>query len=136
MLPGAILGVCGLALLLSSATSVTLGGVTFGANSAIAGSLLFLVGYHAPNIGVFATLASNPIQRPNEVATETVIERMNLEPMSSVELVVLTAGALYITGALIQWATAAFSMFAVATGTILRLTAMGAVSSPSSTRSS
>jgi len=108
-LPGAILGICGLALLLSSVSGVSLGGVTFGSASAIAGSLLFLVGYQAANMGVFATLASDPIQRPNDVVTKTVIERMNLERMSTVGLVVFTAGALYITGALIQWATGAFS---------------------------
>jgi hypothetical protein len=124
-LPGAILGICGLALLLSSVSGVSLGGVTFGSASAIAGSLLFLVGYQAANMGVFATLASDPIQRPNDVVTKTVIERMNLERMSTVGLVVFTAGALYITGALIQWATGAFPMFSGSTGTILGLTAMG-----------
>jgi len=114
-----------LALLLSSVSGVSLGGVTFGSASAIAGSLLFLVGYQAANMGVFATLASDPIQRPNDVVTKTVIERMNLERMSTVGLVVFTAGALYITGALIQWATGAFPMFSGSTGTILGLTAMG-----------
>ena len=124
-LPGAILGVCGLALLLSSVAGASVGGVTFGANSAIAGSLLFVVGYQAANMGVFATLASDPIQRPNDVVTETVIEGMNLERMSSVGVIVFTLGALYITGALIQWITGAAPMFSGATGTILGLTAMG-----------
>ena len=124
-LPGAILGVCGIALLLSVLSGVSFGGVTLGTTSAIAGSVILLVGYQAGNMGVFATLASDPIQRPNDIVTETVIERMNLERMSSVGLVMFTAGALYITAALIQWVIGAGVAFAGTTGIIVGLTAMG-----------
>ena len=121
-LPGAILGVIGMVMLLSAATGATLGGITFGVTSAVAGSLLLLVGYQAVNMGTFATVASDPIQRPNDVVTETVIERMNLERMSTLGLVVFTAGALYLTWAIIQWSASGFTLAPAVATTIVALT--------------
>ena len=123
-LPGAILGVAGLSLLLSGATGVTLGGLSLGTTTAITGSLLVLVGYQAANMGVFATLASDPIQRPNDVVTETVINRMNLEQLSTVGLTAFAAGALYLTWAAIQWATGSVAPVAATPGHVIALTMM------------
>lgn len=123
-LPGAILGIAGLSLLLSGTTGFTVGGVSLGTTAAITGSLLVLVGYQAANMGVFATLASDPIQRPNDVVTKTVIQRMNLERMSTVGLVAFTAGALYLTWAAIQWVTGSVPLFAATPGHIVALTVM------------
>jgi hypothetical protein len=121
-LPGAVLGLAGLSLLLSGTTGVTLGGVSLGTTAAITGSLLVLVGYQAANMGVFATLASDPIQRPNDVVTETVIHRMNLERLSTVGLAAFTAGALYLTWGAIQWATGSIALFAATPGHVIALT--------------
>ena len=123
-LPGAILGVVGVSLLLSGATGVTFGGVSLGTTAAITGSLLVLVGYQAANMGIFATLASDPIQRPNDVVTETVIHRMNLERLSTVGLAAFTAGALYFSWAAIQWATGGVALLAGAPGHVIALTVM------------
>ena len=123
-LPGAILGIAGLSLLLSGATGVTLGGVSLGTTAAITGSLLVLVGYQAANMGVFATLTSDPIQRPNDVVTETVIHRMNLERLSTVGLAAFTAGALYLTWAVIGWATGGVALTAATPAHVIALTVM------------
>ncbi|WP_275543461.1 glycosyltransferase family 2 protein [Halorubrum sp. CGM5_25_10-8B] len=123
-LPGAVLGITGLSLLLSGTTGVSLGGVSLGTTAAITGSLLVLVGYQAANMGVFATLASDPIQRPNDVVTETVIQRMNLERLSTVGLVGFTAGALYLTWGAIGWATGNVALVAATPGHVIALTVM------------
>ncbi|EMA70033.1 glycosyl transferase family 2 [Halorubrum kocurii JCM 14978] len=123
-LPGAILGIAGLSLLLSGTTGVTIGGLSLGTTAAITGSLLVLVGYQAANMGVFATLASDPIQRPNDVVTETVINRMNLERLSTVGLTAFAVGALYLTWAAIQWVTGSVPLFAATPGHIVALTVM------------
>jgi len=123
-LPGAILGVVGVSLLLSGTTGATLGGVPFGTTAAITGSLLVLVGYQTANMGVFATLAGDPIQRPKDVVTETVIHRMNLERLSTVGVVAFTAGALYLTWAAIQWAVGSADIAAATPGHVIALTVM------------
>ena len=123
-LPGALLGIVGLSLLLSGATGVTLGGVSLGTTAAITGSLLVLVGYQAANMSVFATLASDPIQRPNDIVTETLIHRMNLERLSTVGLAAFTAGALYLTWAAIQWVSGGVAFSAATPGHVIALTVM------------
>ena len=123
-LPGALLGIVGLSLLLSGATGVTLGGFSLGPTAAITGSLLVLVGYQAANMSVFATLASDPIQRPNDVVTETLIHRMNLERLSTVGLAGFTAGALYLTPAAIQWASGGVGFSMATPGHVIALTMM------------
>lgn len=123
-LPGAILGVFGLAMLLSAVTGTTIGGVTLGVNSAIAGSLLVLIGYQVVNMGMVATVASDPIQRPNDVITQTLIGQMNLERMASIGLVVFTAGALHATWTFIGWATSGSTLIPDTTTTVVALTAM------------
>ena len=75
-------------------------------------------------MGIFATLASDPIQRPNDVVTETVIHRMNLERLSTVGLAAFTAGALYFSWAAIQWATGGVALLAGAPGHVIALTVM------------
>ena len=123
-LPGAIIGILGMGVLLAAGGGLSVGGVTLGINSAIAGSLLAFVGYQAVNRGTFATVASDPIQRPNDALTRTIVERTNLERMSSIGLVVFTAGALYVTWMAIQWANSGFSVLPAATGNVVALTAM------------
>ena len=123
-LPGAILGIAGLTLLLSGTTGATISGISLGTSAAITGSLLVLVGYQAANMGVFATLASDPIQRPNDVVTETLIHRMNLERLSTVGLAAFTAGAVYLTWTAIQWATGGVALTAATPAHVVALTVM------------
>jgi hypothetical protein len=123
-LPGGIIGVLGIGLLLMAAAGVTVAGVTLGINSAIVGSLLAFVGYQAVNMGTFATVASDPIQRPNDAITRMIADRMNLERMSSAGVVVFTAGAIYVAWMIVQWANSGFSVAPAAASNVVALTAM------------
>jgi len=58
---------------------VALGEVTLGVNSMIAGSLSAIVGVQVGSLGVFATVASDPIQRPEDPITSWITQYATLE---------------------------------------------------------
>jgi len=123
-IPGAIMGILGAGLLLSGAFGFTIGSVALGTSVAITGSMLVLVGYQVVNMGVFSTLASDPIQRPNDVITQTIIERTNLERLSTIGLIAFTAGSLYVTWSAILWLNGGTALFFGTAGYIVGLTVM------------
>ena len=123
-IPGALMGVLGVVILSVAFSDLTVGGVSFGIHTAIAGSLLTLVGFQVGLMGVFATVASDPIQRPNDIVTRSIIERMNLARMSTVGLVLFTGGASYATWLLIQWAQTGFSQLPMVLGDVVAFTAI------------
>lgn len=75
-------------------------------------------------MGIFATIASDPIQRPSDPVTEGMVEHMSLERMTTINLVIFTAGATYATWLVIQWANTGFTHLPMATGDVLAFTAI------------
>ena len=123
-IPGTVMGTVGLLVLLLAFSDITLGSTSFGIHTAIAGSLLTLVGFQVSIMGVFATIASDPIQRPNDVLTETIVDHLTLERMSTLGLVVFTSGAAYATWLLIQWAQTGFTRLPMVVGDVVAFTAI------------
>jgi len=124
LLPGVIFGSLGVGLLLSAVFGMTAGGFTFGGNAAIAGSFLFVIGYQATNMGLFATLASDPIKRPEGIVTEILIERMSLERISTIGLGLFTIGALYMTVVVFRWVNSGFVLLPGVAWNVVGFTAM------------
>ena len=107
--PGLLLGVFGLSIMTVAWSGVTVGGVSLGINSMIAGSLLTIVGYQTGSLGIFATVASDPIQKPADSVTRALTEQVSLERGATLGLVVFGLGALTAGGLLSRWAANGFT---------------------------
>ena len=107
--PGLLLGVFGLSIMTVAWSGVTVGGVSLGINSMIAGSLLTIVGYQIGSLGIFATVASDPIQKPADSVTSTLTEQVSLERGATLGLVVFGLGALTAGGLVYRWAANGFT---------------------------
>jgi len=122
--PGAIMGVLGLVTMAVAFSNVTIGATSFGIHTAIAGSLLMLVGYQVGLMGAFATVASDPIQRPDDPVTEGLIDGLNLERMATAGLTVFLGGAAYAGWLVFQWAQTGFTALPMVTGDVIAFTAI------------
>ncbi|MGQ4557314.1 glycosyltransferase [Halobellus sp. GM3] len=123
-IPGMVMGAVGVLVMLAAFTDVSAGGLTFGIHTAIAGSLLTLVGYQVANMGAFATAASDPIQRSEDFITTTIIERLTLERMATVGVAVCLAGVTYAAWLVVQWANTGFTALPMVVGDVLAFTAI------------
>ena len=106
--PGLLLGVFGLSIMTVAWSDVTVGGVSPGINSMIVGSLLTIVGYQIGSLGIFATVASDPIQKPADSVTRALTEQVSLERGATLGLVVFGLGALTAGGLVYRWAANGF----------------------------
>lgn len=122
--PGMLLTVFGAAVLLTAHTGIEIGAMTLGINSMIAGSLFSILGVQVGSLGVFATVASDPIQKPNDVATSWIMENATLERGASAGLAVFTAGAVYATWLVLDWALRGFGSVPFTTSSLLAFTAI------------
>lgn len=122
--PGAVMGLFGVAVMIAASYRASFGPITLGTHSAIAGSLFTLLAYQVASMGMFATITSDPIQRPSDPITTAAVEHMNLERMSTVGLVIFTAGAVYATWLVIQWAATGFQRLPMVVGDVIALTAI------------
>ncbi|SEH45652.1 Glycosyltransferase involved in cell wall bisynthesis [Halopenitus malekzadehii] len=123
-IPGTIMGLLGILVLTLAITDITLGGATFGIHTAIAGSLLILVGFQVGSMGTFATIASDPIKRPTDTITEGIMEHLSLERIASLGLIIFLSGALYASWLIIQWAQTGFTQLPMVTGDVVAFTAI------------
>ncbi|MCU4974896.1 glycosyltransferase family 2 protein [Halobacteria archaeon AArc-m2/3/4] len=121
--PGIVLGMLGLVVMGLAFTGTSIGSATLGIHSMIAGSLMVIVGYQVASLGVFASVASNPIQKPEDKIT-TWLGSMSLERGAMIGLALLVAGGIY-TGILIsQWVANGFGSVAFTMGSLVAFTAI------------
>nr|WP_238994002.1 glycosyltransferase [Halobellus captivus] len=123
-IPGLVMGLLGLLVMVVAVSNVSLGGASFGTHTAIAGSLLTLVGFQVANMGAFATIGSDPIQRPNDPFTNAFIEHVTLERMSTLGLALFLAGAGYAVWLVVQWAQTGFTRLPMVVGDVVAFTAI------------
>nr|WP_321576064.1 glycosyltransferase family 2 protein [Halosolutus gelatinilyticus] len=122
--PGALLSVFGLAIMAIAASSVTIGGINLGIHSMIAGSLFTIVGYQVASLGVFATVASDPIRKPRDPITERVTESLSLERGATFGLGIFALGGGYASLLVYQWISSGFSSIAFTMGSLAAFTAI------------
>ncbi|MFC5973413.1 glycosyltransferase family 2 protein [Halomarina salina] len=122
--PGFVLGTFGLLLMGLAFFHVSLGGFTPGAHSMMAGSLLTLVGYQIASMGVFATITTNPIRKPEDRVTTWITNNLRLEQGATLGTIIFGAGAAY--GAVLfgQWASSGFSQLPLLMADVVALTAV------------
>jgi hypothetical protein len=112
-LPGIILATVGAVVMTMAFFSVQVpslgaGAVRLGVRSMVAGGLLTIVGHQAISLGIFSTLASDPIRRPNDPVTSWIVAHLSLERGGLIGLGLLAAGGTYATYLLYQWAAVGY----------------------------
>ncbi|PGF17139.1 glycosyl transferase [Natrinema sp. CBA1119] len=122
--PGLLLGVVGLVVMGATFSGVSVGGVNFGIHSMIAGSLLTIVGYQIGTLGVFASVASDPIRKPEDPITERLTESLSLEHGATVGLAVFGVGSAYALSLLYQWMNNGFATLEFTMGSLIAFTAI------------
>ncbi|MFC7133615.1 MULTISPECIES: glycosyltransferase family 2 protein [Salinibaculum] len=125
-IPGAGFSMLGLVVMLFALTNMPIQGVLLGANSMIVGSLLVMVGYQAVSLGVFSTVAGDPIQKPSAGVSAWIGENLTLERGATAGLLLFGLGAGYGSWLFGTWlqsgsVTTAFTVQAIAafTGIVL-----------------
>lgn len=106
--PGMLLTLFGATILSIAYTGVGIGAVTLGLNSMIAGSLFAILGVQVASLGVFATVATDPIQKPDDAVTSWITEHATLERGASTGVAVFAAGAVYATWLVVDWTLSGF----------------------------
>ncbi len=122
--PGLLLGLAGLAVMGIAYTGVSMGNVTLGTHSMIAGSLLTIVGYQIGSLGVFATVTSDPIQKPTDPITERVTTSLSLEHGATAGLMLFGVGSLYAAALVYQWVTSGFASLEFTLNSLIAFTAI------------
>jgi len=123
-IPGLLIGVFGLAVMGVAYTGVDLAGISLGIHSMIAGSLLTIVGYQIFSLGVFSTIGSDPIRRPEDPVTNALTGRLSLERGSLLGVGLFVGGGVYAASLVATWAGSGFTAVPFTLGSLLAFTAI------------
>ena len=121
--PGIALSSLGI-LTLSAALTNAFGPNVLGLRSVMVGCLLIMSGFQVLNMGVFATIAGNPIQESTNRWNRLVREEVSLEHGISVGMLFSLVGAVYATWSLYQWVGSVFTELTTLTSDIIAFTAI------------
>ncbi|WP_135664252.1 glycosyltransferase family 2 protein [Halorhabdus rudnickae] len=126
--PGVVLMIAGLVMVGGSVSGVefSIDGIIwpFGVRTMFAGSLLMIAGYQIAGLGAFATMASNPIRRPDDRVTNWIIDHMTMELGGTIGLAVFFPGVVYAGWILWVWYTAGYGALPGMRHDILAFTAI------------
>jgi len=122
--PGLVGAAIGGVLMLLAGSGLSVGGISLGVHSMLGGSLLSIVGFQVTSLGVFATVASDPIRRPSDPLTEWLTSAFQLERSAIVGLVVFGSGAGYALYLASRWVASGFTRLPLLMADILAFTAI------------
>ena len=123
-IPGAVMVAFGVLWMGLALDRAEIGPLSFGIRTMIAGSLVTLVGYQVGSLGVFSTLASDPIRRPEDPVTTWVTKNVNLEHAATFGVLVAAAGFVYASGLVFTWVSSGYSSLPSLHADILAFTAI------------
>lgn len=103
--PAVAMVAVGLLALVLSGVGVDVGGLTFAVHTALAGSLLTIVGYQVGALGVFSTIAADPIKKPTDRLNEWIVASIQLEHGLVIGGGVLVLGGGYAAMMVGRWLT-------------------------------
>ena len=107
-IPAMLLTAVGFLVMLLAYSGLTVGGVHVGIHSMIAGSLLAITGYQVGSLGVFATVASNPIKQSRQPVMGRLLKQLQLEHAATLGVALFAGGAVYATYLVVQWVSSGF----------------------------
>lgn len=106
--PAMVMTVVGLAVMALAFFDLSVGGMQFGIHSMIAGSLLAISGYQVGSLGVFASVAGDPVREGQHPVMGWLLERLRLEHGATLGLALFAGGSVYATYLVVQWLTSGF----------------------------
>jgi len=122
--PGAVLGAVGVLVMAFALFDVQFGATSFGIHSMIAASMLTITAFQVVSLGVFSTIAGDPIRKPTDPATTWITENLTLESGVTAGVVLFALGAGYATFLVTQWATSGFTQVPLVMNDIVAFTAI------------
>lgn len=122
--PGLLLTIFGVTVMTIAHTGVSFGAANFGVNSMIAGSLAAIVGVQVGSLGVFATVASDPIQQPEDPLTLWITRSASLERGATAGVIISAAGGIYASWLIIDWILAGYSAVPFTSAALIAFTAV------------
>ncbi|GAB3673198.1 glycosyltransferase [Halopiger thermotolerans] len=120
--PGLLMTALGALILGLTYTGTTIGGITFGVHSMLAGSLLTIVGYQTSSLGIFAAASSDPIRKPEDPITEWAVSSFSLEYGATVGVALFGIGGAYAGSLVYRWIASGFGSVSFTLGSILAFT--------------
>jgi hypothetical protein len=122
--PGLVMGLAGVFVMGIAYSGLSVGAISLGPHSMIAGSLLSMVGFQVLNMGVFATVAGDPIQRASDPVTNWMTRNLRLERGVTLGLAIFGAGALYAGYLVSEWVLSGFTQLPLFMADIAAFTAI------------
>ncbi|WP_310925413.1 glycosyltransferase family 2 protein [Halogeometricum sp. S1BR25-6] len=107
--PGLAMGGFGGLVMTLAFTNSSVGPMAFGSHSLLAGTLLLVLGVYLTYLGVFASVASNPIQKPDDPVTTFLSHTVSLERGAFAGASLFVLGGAYMGVQTFQWAAGGFS---------------------------
>lgn len=101
--PGVLFATVGILLIGMASTGVTVGSVTPGIHTMIAGTLLVIVGYQLLYFGPFSAVVGEPIRKPENPISKQINEKLTLERGIATGFLLVGAGALYAGQLVYRW---------------------------------
>ncbi|WP_146418128.1 glycosyltransferase family 2 protein [Haloarcula hispanica] len=120
--PALLLVSVGAVLMSLSIARLSIGGVNFGIQTMVGGSLLAIVGYQVWTLALFSSIAANPINKPEGVLVGMIRERFQLEHGASIGILAAAVGILYLGSVFGQWLLAGETALPSAMSTLLAST--------------
>jgi hypothetical protein len=122
--PGVSFATLGAVALSLAFFGVSLGGVTFGAHTMIAGSLLTIVGYQVTLLALFTTVAADPIRAANDPLTRWIRAHFRLEHGATLGLALTAFGGAYAAVLVGNWVASGFAALPLVTTDMVAFTAI------------
>jgi glycosyltransferase involved in cell wall biosynthesis len=120
--PALLLVSVGAVLMSLSIARLSIGGVNFGIQTMVGGSLLAIVGYQVWTLALFSSIAANPINKPDGLLIGMIREQFQLEHGASLGIIAAAVGTLYLAVVFGQWLLAGEAALPSATATLLAST--------------
>jgi len=120
--PALLLVSLGAVLMSLSVAQLSVGGINFGIQTMVGGSLLTIVGYQVWTLALFSSIAANPIKTPDGVLVRMIREQFQLEHGASIGIIATAIGVLYLGTVFGQWLLAGEAALPSATATLLAST--------------
>lgn len=107
--PALILFLAGVAAIAVSLLGSSVGGITFGAHTAIAGSFLAIVGYGAGGLAVFTSIAAEPVRPQRDLITSLLKRHFRLEYGIAAGLLLVALGSGYLLTLVGGWVASGYA---------------------------
>ena len=114
----------GILTLVLSFLSVSAGGITFGSYTAIAGSLLVVLGYQIGSLTVFSSATTTPIRPPGDPLTDRIHTALTVERGLLVGASLFVLGSGYAASVVGEWIASGYTVLPAVPSSMIAFTAI------------